>query len=62
MKAVEEDEYIEGLSQVIERDFFPDLKRIRLQNSFLDAVNGMDLSAAAQYSKELAQLKDGSLF
>jgi len=55
MKELEEDEYITALSTIIERDFFPSLKKMRTQNEFLTAVEQVDLVKARQLGKMLAR-------
>ena len=54
--AVEEDDYIAGVSTIIERDFYPHLEKLRAQSSYLDAVNNNDKSRAYQLQFELARL------
>ncbi|XP_014229504.1 protein DGCR14 homolog [Trichogramma pretiosum] len=39
----DEDTYIEKIGEIIERDFFPDLEKLRAQNEFLDAEGQNDV-------------------
>jgi len=50
---LEEDEYIEGLSKVIKRDYFPDNDKMKIQNELLDALQEQDSFRARNLSKQL---------
>ncbi|KAJ3236488.1 DiGeorge syndrome critical region protein 14 [Chytriomyces hyalinus] len=51
--SLEEDEYISAVSEIIERDFFPSLKRMRMQNALLDAVERGDMHAAKRIGSDI---------
>ncbi|ORX75727.1 hypothetical protein BCR32DRAFT_249332 [Anaeromyces robustus] len=50
---LEEDEYIEGLSKVIKRDYFPNIDKMKIQNDLLDALQEQDSFRARNLSKQL---------
>ncbi|KAJ3218032.1 Envelope glycoprotein [Dinochytrium kinnereticum] len=57
---LDEDSYIDTVSDIIERDFFPGLKRLKLQNDFLDAVQSADLAKAKALGIELHRMATGA--
>ncbi|KAF4081830.1 hypothetical protein AMELA_G00144770 [Ameiurus melas] len=54
-KILDEDEYIESLEQIVQRDFFPDVGKLRAQMDYLEAEENGDL----QRMREIA-IKYGS--
>ena len=54
-KILEEDDYVEAMSKIVQRQFFPDLERMKLQSQFMDAVNSGDFVKASQLKVQLEQ-------
>lgn len=51
---LDEDEYTEGLSHIIQRDFFPQLPRLRAENAYLTALEKGDEDAVRRTARVLA--------
>lgn len=49
---LDEDAYLEEMGKIIQRDFFPDLEKLKAQNEYLDAISQNDTEKIRQlYSK-----------
>lgn len=48
---ISEEEYIENLSKIIQRDYFPDLEKLKIQNEYLDALASNDYIKIRQIFK-----------
>ncbi|KAJ3101869.1 Envelope glycoprotein [Phlyctochytrium planicorne] len=59
-EVLDEDTYIDAMSDIIERDFFPGLKKLKLQNEFLDAVQSADLGRAKSLGLQLHRMATGA--
>uniref|UniRef100_A0A1B6CZD1 Uncharacterized protein n=1 Tax=Clastoptera arizonana TaxID=38151 RepID=A0A1B6CZD1_9HEMI len=63
IKVLDEDTYLENVGKIIERDFFPDLKKLRAQNDYLDALERNDMVKVrelyAKYNKKVPFSQDG---
>ncbi|KAK9457207.1 nuclear protein DGCR14 [Dipodascopsis uninucleata] len=51
-KRLDEDTYVESLSKIIERDYFPDLPILRYQNAYLEALNSGDNDRALKLQRK----------
>jgi protein DGCR14 len=55
-KAVEEDEYVLGIEKIIQRDFFPDLGKLRVQKELALALDDQDEYRASNLAFTLAKM------
>ncbi|KAG0339344.1 DiGeorge syndrome critical region protein 14 [Podila horticola] len=51
---LEEDDYTEALSKIIERDFFPDIAKLKRQHEYLDAIAMNDTQRIQAAARDLA--------
>ena len=52
---LDEETYTRGLSQIIQRDFFPDLPRLRAQNAYLHALEEGDVGSIESCARALVR-------
>ncbi|KAF9582463.1 DiGeorge syndrome critical region protein 14 [Lunasporangiospora selenospora] len=50
---LEEDDYIDAISKIIERDFFPNIAKLKKQHAYLDAVESNDIERIAAAARDL---------
>ena len=59
VKILEEEEYAEKVSSIIERDFFPELEKLKAQSQYIDATDNNDVSTIQVRNEDLFTEKFG---
>eukprot|EP00919_Chromeraceae_sp_WS-2016_P053942 GHVR01128078.1.p1 GENE.GHVR01128078.1~~GHVR01128078.1.p1 ORF type:complete len:617 (+),score=190.35 GHVR01128078.1:26-1876(+) len=60
-RILEEDDYINGLEYIIERDYYPDLNRLRVIKSYIDARTSGDYNKANIINQKLILMTPASV-
>ena len=58
-KVLDEDVYVDLVGEIIERDFYPNLKKMKVQNEYLDAVAVSDENKKKSLEIELLRIMTG---
>ncbi|RUS14412.1 nuclear protein Es2-domain-containing protein [Endogone sp. FLAS-F59071] len=56
LQILDEDTYTEAISHIIERDFFPNLTKLKAQQQYLEAYENGDLLSLQSATRALAEL------
>lgn len=60
MKVLDEDEFVERAEKIIERDFFPELEKLKAQNEFLEAKDKKDYATMNRLQAKYSGCRPGT--
>ena len=57
VKVMDEDEYVENVEKIIERDFFPELEKLKAQSEYIDARDRNDQETMSRLEEKYSGVR-----